>query len=176
MEIINKILEWPIIVQGALGSFLFWIIFTLGQKLIQISTKRIKADNELGSYWGKSARDDFYKGNFPFSNYSFFISIYGALHYLLKFIIVVFISIIIKDFIPVFAYVGYLLGFYFIFRSISYVTHFRVFEKEDKKNGVVNPLLKKMKELEKEKLSKENNSTTKKEKKEKKKKKEKETK
>lgn len=36
---------------------------------------------------------------------------------------------------PVFTYVGYIIGLYFIFRAISYVTHFSVFEAEDKKNG-----------------------------------------
>ena len=134
MDIINKILEWPVIVQGALGSFLFWILFTIGQKIILFTTKKLKEDKDLGSFWGRSARDDFYNKNYVFSNYSFFICIYGALHYFLKFVIVVFVSQIIIDFIPVFGYVGYIIGLYFIFRSISYVTHFNVFEREEKKN------------------------------------------
>lgn len=139
MDIIDKILEWPVIIQGILGSFLFWLIFTISQKIIHISTKKIKEDKELGSAWGRFARDDFYEGNFKSSTYSFFICIYGALHYFLKFVIVVFISEIVKDFIPVFAYVGYMLAFYFIFRSISYVTHFSVYEKQDKKSGKKHP-------------------------------------
>lgn len=138
-EIINKILEWPVIIQGMVGSFLFWVIFTIGQKGINLSTKKIKDDNKLGKSWGKSARDDFYNNNFVFSNYNFFICLYGAIHYFLKFVIIIFISFIIKDFVPVFAYVGYIIGLYFIFRAISYVTHFSVFEAEDKKNGKKHP-------------------------------------
>ncbi len=138
-EIINKILEWPVIIQGMVGSFLFWAVFTIGQKVVNLSTKKIKDDNKLGKYWGKSARDQFYNLNFSGSNYSFFICLYGAIHYFLKFIIVIFISFMIKDFVPVFAYVGNIIGLYFIFRSISYVTHFSVFEAEDKKNGKKHP-------------------------------------
>ncbi|MBC7847180.1 MAG: hypothetical protein H7Y10_11885 [Flavobacterium sp.] len=133
MEIVNKILEWPAIIQGIIGSFLFWAIFAIGQKVIEFSTKKIKEDKNLGSFWGRSARNTFYNDNFEFSNYSFFICIYGSIHYFLKFVIVVFISQILREFIPIFAYVGYAIAFYFIFRSISYVTHFDVFESEDKK-------------------------------------------
>lgn len=139
MEVIDKILEWPAIIQGIIGSFLFWAIFAIGQKLIESTTKKIKNDKILGSFWGRSARDEFYDKRYEFSNYSFFICIYGSIHYFLKFVIVIFISEIIKDFIPIFAYVGYLIGFYFIFRAMSYVTHFETFEKEDKKKGESHP-------------------------------------
>jgi hypothetical protein len=57
MEIVNKILEWPVIVQGALGSLLFWLVLTLGQRIIHFGVKKIKSDNDLGSYWGKTARN-----------------------------------------------------------------------------------------------------------------------
>ena len=135
MDIINEILEWPIIIQGALGSFLFWLFFVLGQKITNISKKKFKEDKELGSFWGKSARDDFYDGNYPFSTYSFFICIYGAMHYFLKFALIIFISFLIESFIPVFSYVGYIIATYFIFRALSYVTHFSVFDKQDEKEG-----------------------------------------
>jgi hypothetical protein len=32
-QIFEEILKWPIIVQGALGSALFWLLLTLGEKL-----------------------------------------------------------------------------------------------------------------------------------------------
>jgi hypothetical protein len=32
-NLIKEILEWPIILQGALGSFLFWMLLSGGQKL-----------------------------------------------------------------------------------------------------------------------------------------------
>jgi len=150
MELIDKILEWPVIIQGILGSFLFWVIFTIGQKIINLSTKKIKDENKLGQYFGKQARDNFYEDQYEFSNYNFFICLYGALHYFLKFSLFVFLSMIIKDFVPVFSYVGYLIALYFIFRALTYVTHFKVFEAEDNKNGRKHPIDEKIKKLDEE--------------------------
>lgn len=139
MDLVNRILEWPVIVQGALGSLLFWIIFTAGQKIVRLTTSKIEEDKKLGSSWGRSARDEFYKGNTSSSNYSFFVCIYGSIHYFLKFTLAVFISHLIDETIPVFAYVGYAFAIYFLFRSMSYVTHFGVFQSEDKKAGRKHP-------------------------------------
>ncbi|WP_024594258.1 MULTISPECIES: hypothetical protein [unclassified Pseudoalteromonas] len=33
-ELMDAVMKWPIIVQGALGSGLFWIILLLGQKIV----------------------------------------------------------------------------------------------------------------------------------------------
>jgi hypothetical protein len=33
-ELIDTILKWPIIVQGALGSGLFWLVLFMGQKSV----------------------------------------------------------------------------------------------------------------------------------------------
>ena len=138
MEFIKEILEWPAIIQGILGSFLFWAIFKLGDKIIAVTSKKFQEDKELGSYWGRSARDSFYKDeknitHKDLSFYAFFICLYSAFHYFLKFALAIFISSIINDFIPIFGYVGYIIAFYFIFRAISYVTHFNIFDKEEKK-------------------------------------------
>lgn len=133
MEIINEILKWPIIIQGALGSFLFWIILFVGQKAFSLVSKKLRNEKQLGSYFGRAARDDYHNEDYNASNYCFNTCIYASIHYLLKFILTAFISFIIADIIPVFAYVGYLLGIYFLFRALSYVTHFRTFEKEDEK-------------------------------------------
>jgi hypothetical protein len=134
MEIINKILEWPVIVQGALGSFLFWLLFTISQKAFNFLNKKVRKEKELGSYFGRTARKQFRENNFTLSSYSFFVCIYASIHYFLKFTLTVFISVIVLDFIPIFAYVGYLIAIYFIFRALSYVTHFNTFEEEEEKN------------------------------------------
>jgi len=39
-EIINIIKEWPVIVQGALGSGLFWLTLLIGQKIIEFLSYR----------------------------------------------------------------------------------------------------------------------------------------
>ena len=132
-DIVNEILQWPVIAQGLLGSFLFWLLFSVGQKLFSFTNKRFKDEKKLGSFFGRNARDQFYKDNYNISNYSFFVCIYASLHYFVKFALTAFLSFILADLIPVFSYVGYLISIYFIFRSLSYVTHFNVFEKEDEK-------------------------------------------
>jgi hypothetical protein len=134
MDIVNKILEWPVIFQGVLGSFLFWLLFTIGQRGFDFFVGRFKEEKELGSFFGRAARDSFYQHDYDTSNYNFFLCIYAALHYFLKFVFAAFLGSIVYDFIPVFGYVGYLLGLYFLFRSISYVTHFDTFDKEDNQN------------------------------------------
>ncbi len=38
-ELLNEVLQWPIIAQGALGSGLFWVILIVGQRLITFISK-----------------------------------------------------------------------------------------------------------------------------------------
>lgn len=135
MDIINKILDWPVIVQGIVGSFLFWLLFTISQKTFNVLNKKFRDEKELGSYFGRTARSQFYEKNYQISTFSFLTCIYASIHYFLKFVLTVFISFIIGDLIPVFSYVGYLIAIYFMFRALSYVTHFDTFTKEDKKNN-----------------------------------------
>jgi hypothetical protein len=61
MEVVNEILKWPIIIQGALGSLLFWIIFVLGQKLFNLLDSKLRKEQKLGRSFGKIARDTFRK-------------------------------------------------------------------------------------------------------------------
>ncbi len=131
MEIIEKILEWPVIIQGALGSFLFWLILVIGQKGFLFISKKLSNEKNLGHSFARMGRENFRKGNFQISNYSLLVAIYGALHYFLKFVLIVFVAYIFEQTVPVFGYVGYIISFYFFFRALTYVPHFSVFEKED---------------------------------------------
>ena len=54
MELLKKILDLPIIIQGVIGSFLFWLVFVIAQKLIDAVSKlfaqfnkRIEKENIL---------------------------------------------------------------------------------------------------------------------------------
>ena len=133
MEIISEILKWPIIIQGALGSFLFWLFFTVGQKTFSYLNKKLRDEKQLGGYFGREARDSYHEGDYNRSTYNFLTCIYAAIHYFLKFVLSVFIGFLMAGIIPVFGYVGYFFALYFLFRALSYVTHFRKFEKEDEK-------------------------------------------
>ena len=135
MELINEILKWPVIIQGALGSFLFWLIFTLTQKASSSLISKLKGEKEVGKFFAKSAHDAFYEKLYDASNYAFFVSIYAALHYFLKFVLALFIALLVSNLIPVFGYIGYLFGAYFLFRSMSYVPHFATFELKNNKNS-----------------------------------------
>jgi hypothetical protein len=46
-ELIDAIKQWPVIVQGALGSALFWVISVLAQKLMKLSTEHLSRRNKI---------------------------------------------------------------------------------------------------------------------------------
>ncbi len=133
MDIIKTILDWPIIVQGALGSFLFWLIFFLISKIKGFTLKRISKDKDLGYFFIQDARKSFILGDYNGSNYSFFVAIYAALHYFLKFVFAAFIGFIIQQIIPVIGYVGYLVGLYFLYKAFSYMPHFDTLDKMEER-------------------------------------------
>ncbi len=44
--IVDQILKWPVIVQGALGSGLFWLILIIGEKAFGISWSKFTSFNK----------------------------------------------------------------------------------------------------------------------------------
>ncbi len=150
MEVINEILKWPILIQGALGSFLFWLVFIIIKFIISFSQSKISDDKELGYSFIQMAieankdateKDDYSLNDL--SNYSFLIAIYAGIHYFFKFIVVIIVSYLIENIIPAFAYSGYIISLYFLFRTFSYMPHFdtlrkyndRIKMKKDKQNS-----------------------------------------
>jgi hypothetical protein len=123
-QIIETVTDWPIIVQGALGSGFFWLLLTLGQKATQAIFKKLSSEKSTANSFGKSARDFFHEGHFTLSQMCFHISIYGAIHYLIKAFLVIYVASLVGSFIWAFGIIGNLIGIYFIFRALSYVPHF----------------------------------------------------
>ncbi|WP_141833759.1 hypothetical protein [Delftia sp. HK171] len=119
MEIITKITDWPVIIQGALGSALFWIIIELGQRVAKSTTARFSKDKQAGNAWALMAHEA--KG--PHALQAKFICMYAALHYLLKAGVVATLSFVIGNSIEIFSSVGFLISTYFLFRALSYVPH-----------------------------------------------------
>ncbi len=129
MEIIDTILEWPIIIQGALGSALFWVILAVGQKLIEFSGSRLSKDKKVANYWPLTAytSDDLEQKKRAYLN-----CIYGGLHYLVKALIVIILSLMISPIIHTVAIVGYLISVFYLFKSLSYIPHFDSFGSYEK--------------------------------------------
>ena len=119
MDIIKTITDWPVIVQGALGSALFWAVLELGQRLVKRIATRLSADRKTGSDWALMAHEA--KG--LFAQEARFMCMYAALHYLLKAGIVSALSLALGSAIEVFSSVGFLIATYFLFRALSYVPH-----------------------------------------------------
>ena len=121
MEILNTILEWPIIVQGALGSALFWLILVAGQKLTALISSKIGEDKDVATTFCLLAKAG------PTENsrlQGYLNTLYGGFHYFIKALIVVVISLLTSPINHIVAMVGYFISVYFLFRSLFYVQHF----------------------------------------------------
>lgn len=136
MDFYEKILDWPAIIQGLLGSFLFWFIIYIGQKITRYFSKKISKDKETATYFAKAyyaARVDD-----PIRIQLFTSVVYGAIHYFLKASLVMVITMWIGEALPIFQHVGYLITVYFLFRSLSYLPHLSIFgSKEDAQKNLI---------------------------------------
>lgn len=124
MEFVDKILEWPIIVQGALGSALFWIVLVLGQKIFAKASSKFSQDRKSANEVALLARAS---ADLDESNHAFLCCLYGASHYLIKAILVVTLSLLISPFNNVIPIAGYLIAVYYLFRGLSWAPHFDSF-------------------------------------------------
>ncbi|MDQ8024174.1 MAG: hypothetical protein REI94_20205 [Moraxellaceae bacterium] len=119
MDIIKTITDWPVIVQGALGSALFWAFLEGGQRLVKKTAARVSSDQKSANSIALAAHE----GTGSFREWSRFICIYAALHYILKASIVAILAMVIGTVIDAFSLVGYLIATYFLFRALAYVPH-----------------------------------------------------
>src|SRR6267378_8555562 len=104
MDIVKKILEWPIIVQGALGSAVFWLVLVLGQKIVGVFSKRAI---KFSSDWKTKsltreyiARRLFWDDELAVLGFS--MCIYHALQFGFRGLVFITLGFISSEFIPVF--------------------------------------------------------------------------
>ena len=57
MEIINAITEWPVIIQGALGSALFWLIIETGQRTTRKFSAKLGEDHRTANWFSLAAHE-----------------------------------------------------------------------------------------------------------------------
>ena len=125
MGIIEQILQWPVIIQGAIGSALFTFVLYLGQKLTNWGGKKLGSDKDVANFFAKAFVASEMGSDLQI--YAFHNSIYGCVHYFIKASLVLTLSMLLGLVIPLFEYIGYLMAVYFLFRSLSYVPHFNSF-------------------------------------------------
>jgi hypothetical protein len=119
MDIIKTITDWPVIVQGALGSALFWVILELGQRLANQVNSRLSKDQLAANIFALVAHEA--KGDS--AQKARFMCIYAAIHYFAKAAIVTMLSIALGQVFGIFATVGYLIAVFFLFRALAFVPH-----------------------------------------------------
>ena len=127
-ELITSILEWPLIIQGALGSSLFWLVLLIGQKLTNVSGQIISqrsVDNEIRFL--KNQRDKYvglkahHNKNVQVANYIATGFIYKSLRSLFKGLIWLALGLSFGSIIPVLGVVGFIGCLYHMFKGLAVV-------------------------------------------------------
>jgi len=124
-ELINIIKEWPVIIQGALGSALFWLILLLGQKLNQFISKKY-------SFHSKRTRISYLRSK-QFKYYTdiasvqeqtrgFSILTYRALRHIIKSFMWLAMGLITNSLFYPLGVIGYVGALYFLFQAYEVVS------------------------------------------------------
>ncbi|GAB2877541.1 hypothetical protein ACCI51_08305 [Microbulbifer echini] len=118
MDIVNQILSWPAIVQGAIGSGLFWLVLHLGQKITKISQSllgrhRHEVDMRDRIIIAALESQDIKQISTVLSMGSFF-----GIHYIFKALIFVVLGLCIQNIIPTFGTIGYVGGLVYLFLGL----------------------------------------------------------
>lgn len=147
MELIQKILDLPVIIQGGLGSGLFWLVLELGQFIIRKIEKANTNTNKhnqtaLMIALGSVAEEDPEGRRIMFRG-----MVHGTLHYSLKAVIFLTMGLIVENLIPVVGTVGYIIALIFFFRALAYVPHFDRWKNSDEMRKVYGELRDKQKKV-----------------------------
>lgn len=110
MTIIDQILSWPIIIQGALGSGLFWLFIFFSQKIMRLLSDRFKG--VIGNHQNEiKARDKLLmqalRSEQPDDRISIWtLGIWMALNYIIKAAIFYLLGVSLSKSIPAFSIAG----------------------------------------------------------------------
>ena len=124
MEILNSINSLPVIVQGALGSGLFWLTLKIGHGCLSFVSEKIsklqkRKQTALYIALGAALDDSQETREFLFQG-----MVHGALHYFVVAVVFIILALLFQNFLPVFSTVGYLGALFFAFRSLCFVPNF----------------------------------------------------
>lgn len=124
MEVLDRILDLPVIVQGALGSFLFWLAYVVSQKLINLIakivgsySKRIQRENIL--FEKMHLLQDVFPVSDPKGTLAHVLGIQAALYKLIKGMIFICFGLVSEKLIGSLSIIAYLIAVYYLFRSLK---------------------------------------------------------
>lgn len=123
MEIINTILEWPVIVQGALGSLLFWISFEIVKKSVSVLNSILENYNK--NLKKERLTHEYFQKEFNISDgakvENVMFCLYAAVHHIIKGIIIIIIGWVLSNIISLSEYLGYTIALFYFFRALTAV-------------------------------------------------------
>lgn len=121
-ELIETIKNWPMIVQGALGSGLFWLVLLVGQYLVEnaINLYSRHSENSRESYLvSKMCKyDAFIKGSAFFLN----ATIYRSMRFFYKAIMWLILGLLFQQFLSTLSTVGYLGCLYYLLKAYGIIS------------------------------------------------------
>lgn len=123
-EMFQRILEWPLIIQGALGSALFWLLLQIFSYLIKFTARqlgifkfRTKRERKLREYiYHKYTNSD---GLFYFAQ-GYFLSFKLALEFILQGILFFLMGFLLSFIYETYLIVGIIGAIYYIIRALSW--------------------------------------------------------
>ncbi|MCU8562355.1 hypothetical protein M2G36_21620 [Vibrio vulnificus] len=136
MNVIETVTAWPVIVQGALGSALFALVSYTGQAVVRIASSKwasysqynnsILASQKASLIDAHLKNDDIHVGSILSE------LVFCSLHYIMKAVLFVALGAVVESLLPVFGFVGYLIGFIYLFKAMSYSPHLGFLNKKSK--------------------------------------------
>jgi hypothetical protein len=125
MDYINIITEWPVIIQGALGSGLFWIILLVGNKGIEYSSLLYSKHSINSRYTWLTNRAGIIELRLtnPLDEQSYLTSIllYRASRFLFKALMWLVLGLALQLFLSQLAIIGYLGCLYYLISGYNVV-------------------------------------------------------
>jgi hypothetical protein len=125
-ELIDAIKAWPIIIQGALGSALFWLVLIVGQKLADAILPRISSRNRVRQrrrLFDQILRLEAVKAGQDKEQATYYASaiLYRASRRFVVAVIWLTLGFIFHSVIGIFGLVGYLGCLYYLFATLAIV-------------------------------------------------------
>ena len=124
MEYIDKVLSWPVIIQGALGSLLFYLFFEIAKYLTRKTTifygkinKKVRTENLVFKKTQLAA-------NFMTAGSGadlITLCIYGAMNKAAKGFVFLSFALVFMNYIPVFSVVAFVVAIYYFFKALKFV-------------------------------------------------------
>ena len=122
----NQILDLPVIIQSALGGFLFWLVFEILKRIINFSLNKVskfnkKMKEELLMYEALHHGHNAFESGSGSEISMHVASIFAALNRFIQAIIYICIGIIASNFLGDISIVAYIIAIYYLFFALRAV-------------------------------------------------------